>query len=146
LGAVDTKRQQASPILSNQRRILLSMAMEIASDATDPALDARVRALVTEGMIAAYWDASAHYKTGDLVLVYSDVEPDAIEFYPRKLMISQPDAPDFMRKSLSEPASSARSVLNESDAAFWFIASFSADERVTCVAVKWKRMASPGTA
>jgi hypothetical protein len=142
------KKEGSSPTAyatARYRRILLGMVMEFASDATDPNLDARVRALINDGMIACYWDASDHYGTGDLVLVYSDDEPDAIEFYPRELLISQPDAPDFMRKSLSEPASNARSVLSESDAAFWLIATFS-DEQMACVAVKAKQMGSPGTA
>jgi hypothetical protein len=96
-------------------------------------------------MIASYWKASAHYKTGDLVLVYDDDEPNAIDFYRRDMLSSEPDAPEFMRKSLSKPASSARSVLSESDAAFWLVAAFS-DGKMACVAVKAKRLGSPGNA
>lgn len=79
---------------------MLGMAMEIASDATDPNLDARVRALISEGMIASYWKASAHYKTSDLVLAHHDDEPNAIDFYRRDMLISELDAPEFMRRVL----------------------------------------------
>lgn len=121
------------------------MTLEISSDATDPNLDARVRSLINERLIAAYWEAAAHYKTGDLVVLYDHDEPTAIDFYRREKLIAEPDIPEFMRKSLGKPASSARSILTTSDAAFWLFASFS-PEQMACVAVKAKRIGSPGNA
>lgn len=121
------------------------MAMEFTSAANDPSLDTRVRALVDEGMIASHWKALAHYKTGELVLVYSHDELNAIDFCRREQLIGEPDATEFMRKKLSKPANKARSVPSESDAAFWLVAMFS-DDQMACVAVKAKWIGSPGSA
>ena len=114
----------------------------MAPHATD--LEMRIRALIDDRLFKGYRDASAHFKTGDLVAVFNaDEEPEPLSYFRRDKLVADPGLPESLREKLRKQARDATGQLKVSDTAFWFIAMFSDDE-MACVAVKAKPIASAG--
>ena len=109
-------------------------------------LETRVRALINDQLFRAYWDASAHFKTRDLVLVFNpDEESEPVSCFRRDKLLGDPGLPESVRAKLRKPARDAAGQLKDSDTAFWLFAIFSDDE-MACVAVKAKSVAPGGHA
>jgi len=108
-------------------------------------LEMRVRTLIDDQLFRAYWDASEHFKTRDLVLVFNAEESDPLSCFARDRLVTDPGLPESVRAKLGKPARDAAGKLGDSETAFWLFAIFSDDE-MACVAVKAKPLAPGGHA
>jgi hypothetical protein len=108
-------------------------------------LEMRVRALIDDQLFRAYWDASEHFKTRDLVLVFNAEESDPLSCFARAKLVADPGLPESVRAKLCKPARGAAGKLKNSETAFWLFAIFSDDENA-CVAVRAKPLAAGGHA
>lgn len=107
---------------------------------------ARINQLVDNRLLETYQDATKHYGTADLVLVYDEAnKADPVSVYSRGALGENPELPESLASKISKPASQAKSQLNSSDAAFWLIAFFS-DGEFACTAIKGKLLADSGNA
>ncbi len=109
-------------------------------------LESRIKALVDDRLIAAFWDAAAHFKTRDIVLVFDESqEVDPVSCLNREAFLTGTHLPDSIRIKLNRPAKDAAVHLKNSDTAFWLLAMFT-DGESACVAVNAKLLAPGGNA
>jgi len=109
-------------------------------------LEERINALVDEKLFQAFWDASTHFKSTDLVLFFDDTEPiHPVSAYVRTKLLLADDLDEDLRKKISKPAREACFKLTPSETVFWLAVQFVDGERA-CVAVNAKRIMPGGHA
>lgn len=93
------------------------------------ALERKVAALLDDRLIEAFFDAAAHFKTHDLVLVFNtELRHDPVTAEVREQMIQDPEIPLNLKQKLSNPPKRG-----DSHTAFWLIMILPDDIVVTAV-------------
>jgi hypothetical protein len=109
-------------------------------------LEARIKSLVDDRLFQVFWDAVAHFKSKDLVLVFNEDElVDPVTCFDRRSFCNDPEFPEWLLTKLSNPARDVAVELKNSDTSFWFVVMF-ADGEGGCVAVSAKPLMPGGNA
>ena len=110
-------------------------------------IEEHVKEYINDDLIKAYWDATSHFGTKDLVLVFDETRiDDPLSAYSRETLSNKPDIPKFIVHKITRPASEVKKTIKSAEAAFWFIVFFANDEAAACVAVNAKCMSQGGHA
>lgn len=110
------------------------------------ALEARIRAMIDDQLIASYWDATKHFGTTDLVIIFDESEKShPVSASSRMKLLASPNVPEALTSRIARPAVEAAKMLTASQAAFWLVVFFEDGESGT-VAVNAKLLAPGGHA
>ena len=108
-------------------------------------LQDRIRSLIDDQLMAAYWESAKHFGSQDLVLVFVDDNSEhPLTAYTREAFLTTPDLPAPCKDALKKPASMTGD-LKASDAAFWLMV-LRTDGESGWAVVKAKKMAPEGHA
>jgi hypothetical protein len=108
-------------------------------------IEARVRSLVNEELIQAFWKACDHFNSRDIVVfVVEGGAEQALSAAPREGLLADPALPEFLREKIARPASAVNFEMT-TDCTFWLVAIF-ADGEAASVAINAKRLAPGGNA
>lgn len=106
-----------------------------------------VESLVNEALVEAYWQASSHFKSQDLVLVLDlDEKEQPLCAFKREELIARPDTPPHLLEQFSKPACDVNegNKLTGAPVAFWFVVVF--PEEMAAMAVLASPMSAGGDA
>ena len=73
-------------------------------------------------MCEEFWKGVEHWGTTDLVLFY-DMTDDSLSVLVREQLVTDPEAPDFLKLKVSKPAKEAAVELKDASTAFWLAVS-----------------------
>ena len=108
-------------------------------------IEARVRSLVGEDVIQAFWKACDHFDSRDLVIFVVEGDVDkSLNAVPREKLLADPALPEFLREKIVKPASVVNFEMT-ADCTFWLVALF-ADGQAASVAINAKRLTPGGNA
>jgi len=100
-------------------------------------MDDRIKPLVDDRLMAAYWDGVQHYGTTDLVVTYNtELEEDPVTISRRETMAADAGIPPSLLEKIGQRP--------KDPSAFWFIALFPDD--VIVVALTGHRIGAGGSA
>lgn len=109
-------------------------------------LRARVSALIDDRLFEAFWSATKHFNTTDLVVCFDEsLEEDPVSIFVREKLVQSSDTPSSLRAKLSKPAKEAKFEMGVSDTVFWFVPIFK-DGGMACVAINAKQLVPRGHA